>query len=187
MGGRGAAFESKGYSSAIKTAENKIYKDKVETAVLLDSKGNTIFTHSNNASNYVRFTPEQLVNMKGGNLTHNHPSNSTFSGEDISLLTYRGLKTIRATGQNRTYQLTEIKGNFPRNEFAKAFTQVYNENKKQTDKEYRKIKKSYQYTDPVRFQKESESLRVKLNNMNSEWLKNNSKKYGYRYSVIERR
>lgn len=35
MGGRGAAFESKGYSSAIKAAEKKIYNDKVETAVLM--------------------------------------------------------------------------------------------------------------------------------------------------------
>lgn len=186
MGGRGAAFESKGYSNAIKTVENKIYRDKVETAALLDSKGDIIFTHSDNATNYVKFTPEQLAKMKGGNLTHNHPSNSTFSGEDISLLTCRGLKTIRATGEKRTYQLTEIKGNFPRDEFAKAFTKAYNRNKKVTDKEYRKIK-IYQYADPVRFQRESENLNRKLNNMNSEWLKNNSKKYGYRYGVIERR
>lgn len=136
MGGRGAAFESKGYSSAIKTAEKKIYKDKVETAVLLDGKGNTIFMESSGATNYVQFTPEQLAKMKGANLTHNHPSNSTFSGTDISLLTYRELKSIRATGENRTYQLTKISGNFPRNEFAKDFTEAYNRNKQTTDKEY---------------------------------------------------
>ncbi len=53
MGGRGAAFESKGYSSAIRAAEKKIYKDKVETAILLDNKGNTIFTESSGATNYV--------------------------------------------------------------------------------------------------------------------------------------
>lgn len=58
MGGRGAAFESKGYSSAIKSAENRIYKDKVETAVLLDSKGRTIFTESGGLNNAVHFTPE---------------------------------------------------------------------------------------------------------------------------------
>ncbi len=186
MGGRGAAFESKGYSSAIKTAEKKIYKDKVETAILLDSKGNIIFTESSGATNYVQFTPEQLSIMKDANLTHNHPSNSTFSGADISLLTYRELKSIRATGENRTYQLTRINGNFSRNEFAKAYTEAYNRNKTITDKEYNKIRR-YQHTDPVRYYRECESLTARLNSMNSEWLKNNSKKYGYRYSVIERR
>ena len=100
MGGRGAVFESKGYSSAIISVEKKIYNDKVETAVLLDSRGNTIFTESSGETNVVRFTTEQLAKIKGANLTHNHPSNSTFSGTDISLLTYRELKSIRATGEN---------------------------------------------------------------------------------------
>lgn len=186
MGGRGAVFESKGYSSAIISVEKKIYNDKVETAVLLDSRGNTIFTESSGETNVVRFTTEQLAKIKGANLTHNHPSNSTFSGTDISLLTYRELKSIRATGENRTYQLTKINGNFPRNEFAKAFSEAYNRNRKITDKEYDKIRKS-QHTDPVRYYRECESLAAKLNSMNSEWLKNNSKKYGYRYGVIERR
>lgn len=186
MGGRGAAFESKGYSSAIKAAEKKIYKDKVETAVLLDSKGNTIFTESSGIENAVHFTPEQCAKMKGSNLTHNHPSNSTFSGTDISLLTYRDLKSIRATGENRTYQLTKINGAFPRNEFAKAFTEAYNRNKRVTNKEHNKIK-HLQITNPVQYREECHRLDGKLNDMNSEWLKNNSKKYGYRYSVIERR
>lgn len=186
MGGRGATFESKGYSSAIISAEQRIYKDKVETAILLDSKGNTIFTETSGATNYVKFTPEQLAKMKGANLTHNHPLNSTFSGADISILTYRELKSIRATEENRTYQLTKINGNFPRNEFAKAFTEAYNRNKQATNKEYNKIRK-YQHTDPARYYRECESLTAKLNSMNSEWLKNNSKKYGYRYGVIERR
>ena len=35
MGGRGAAFEGKGYLNAIKTAEKKIYKDKVETGEMI--------------------------------------------------------------------------------------------------------------------------------------------------------
>ncbi len=124
--------------------------------------------------------------MKGANLTHNHPSNSTFSGTDISLLTYRELKSIRATGKNRTYQLTKINGNFPRNEFAKAFTEAYNRNKTITDKEYNRLR-HLKITDPVRFKNECHRLDVKLNTMNSEWLKENSKKYGYRYSVKERR
>ena len=99
MGGRGAAFESKGYSSAIKAAENRIYKNKVETAILLDKRGNTIFVESNGATNVVQFTTEQLAKMKGANLTHNHPRGSTFSPEDVAVLTAHGLNSIRATGK----------------------------------------------------------------------------------------
>lgn len=184
-----SSFENKGYSSALEAAESKIYKDKVETATLLDRKGNTIFSHSNNAANYVQFTPEQLVKMKGANLTHNHPSNSTFSGEDISLLTASGLNSIRATGKDRTYQLSVIKGVSQRNDFSSAYRAAMNENKKVTDKIYKSYEKSYNngnmsYSE---FQSKMPELNKKLNDLNSNWLKKNAKKYGYRYSVIERR
>lgn len=189
MGGRGAAFESKGYSSAIKAAEKKIYKDKLETAILLDRKGNTIFSESSNASNYVQFTAEQLIKMKGANLTHNHPSGSTFSPEDIAVLTTHGLYSIRATGKERTYQLSVIKNVKQNKNFAYDYQKAKQENKKVTDRLYRKYEKQYNngrisYTE---FQSKLPELDNKANQMNSEWLKKNSRQYGYRYSVIERR
>lgn len=189
MGGRGAAFETKGYSNAVKTAENKIYKNKVESAILLDKKGNTIFTESSNASNYVHFTSEQLAKMKGANLTHNHPSNSTFSGEDVSLFVTHGLNSIRATGKDRTYQLSVIKSASQRSDFSSAYKIAMKKNKKVTDKIYKSYEKAYNsgrmsYSE---FNAKMPELNRKLNNLNSDWLKKNANKYGYKYSVIERR
>lgn len=189
MGGRGAVFESKGYSNAIKAAENRIYKNKVETAILLDKRGNTIFVESNGATNVVQFTTEQLAKMKGANLTHNHPSGSTFSPEDVAVLTAHGLNSIRATGKERTYQLSVIKGVAQNKNFANDYQKAKQENKKVTDRLYRKYEKQYNsgkisYTE---FQSKLPQLDNKANQMNSEWLKRNSKKYGYKYSVIERR
>lgn len=189
MGGRGAAFESKGYSSAIKAAENKIYKDKVEMAVLLDSKGNTIFAESSGATTYVQFTSEQLAKMKGANLTHNHPSNSTFSGEDVDLFTIHGLNSIRATGKERTYQLSIVKNVSQKSGFASAYRNAMKENKKVTDRLYRSYEKQYNSgkISLSEFNSKMPELNKKLNSLNSDWLKKNANKYGYRYSVIERR
>lgn len=185
----GTIFESKGYSNALKAAESKIYKDAVETAFLLDKKGNTIFIESSGATNAVYFTPEQVAKMKGANLTHNHPSNSTFSPEDIKTLTTSGLNSIRATGIDRTYQLSVIKGSVQRNDFSSAYQAAMVNNKKVTDKVYKKYEKQYNsgkitYTE---FQSEMPELNNRLNGLHSDWLKKNAESYGYRYSVIERR
>ena len=48
--------------------------------------------------------------MKGATLTHNHPSSSTFSPADVSIMTEQGLNVIRATGTSKTYQLKKLNG-----------------------------------------------------------------------------
>lgn len=123
--------------------------------------------------------------MKGATLTHNHPSNSTFSAEDISLLTYRGLEAIRATGTGKTYQLKLLKGTYNRNVFADEYKRAQRKNKSITDKKYDRIK-HLQYSDMGKFQSECNKLNKELNELNSQWLKKNSKTYGYKYSVIRR-
>lgn len=137
----------------------------------------------------MQFTTEQLAKMKGANLTHNHPMGSTFSPEDIAVLTTHGLNSIRATGKERTYQLSVIKGSPQNKNFAHDYQKAKQENKKVTDRIYRKYEKQYNsgmisYTE---FQSKMPGLNNKANQMNSEWLKKNAKNYGYRYSVIERK
>lgn len=189
MGGRGSSFESQGYSSKMRNAEGKIYRDEIESAVLLDNRGNVIFNESSGERSAVHFSKEQLKQMRNANLTHNHPSNSTFSSEDIAVLTQHGLRSIRATGENRTYQLTKIKGSVANLNFHSDFKTAMQQNKKVTDKMYKDYEKQYNrgkisYTE---FQNKMPELNTHLNRLNSEWLKKNSKKYGYKYSVIERR
>lgn len=127
--------------------------------------------------------------MKGAALTHNHPSNSTFSSADVELFTGRELKVIRATGEKRTYQLERVSNADSVKGFASDYRLAMEENEKITDKKYIAIEKEHNeglisysaYTDKLN------KLNNELNKLNSEWLKGNAKNYGYRYSVIERR
>lgn len=181
-------LESKTYSSAIKAEEKKIYKDNVETAVLFDSRGNVLFRESSGASNYVKFSKEQLSRMKGATLTHNHPSSSTFSPADVSIMTEQGLNVIRATGTSKTYQLKKLNGAEVNHDFSIDYEKAMSDNKKITDKDFRKYEKERKQgkISPLEYQDKINELNKKWNDLNSDWLKKNSKKYGYKYGVIER-
>lgn len=192
MGGRGGAFygsvaESATYRNALKNAEDGIKQDRVETAILLDRHGNTIFTESQGAVDSVYFTPEQFNQMKDGTLTHNHPSGSTFSGADIDLLVRSQLKEIRATSKDVTYRLDRRKGTFAdRPQFAADFAKAYADNKAICDQKYQRIEDNYnsgkisyrEYVDRCT------ALNAELNSRNSQWLKDNAARYGYRYGII---
>ncbi|MBO6271036.1 MAG: hypothetical protein J6N19_18050 [Clostridium sp.] len=193
MGGRGNSFnsvaESAAYRNALNAAENGIKHDKVETAILLDKDGNTIFTESQGSVDSVYFTPDQFRKMQDGILTHNHPSGSTFSDADIDLLVRSGLKEIRATSANRTYRLVRLKGTFPdRASFQPDFSKAYQANKAVCDAKYQKIESNYnsgaisynEYAD------QCSNLNKELNMMNSKWISTNARRYGYRYEMIGR-
>ena len=182
-------FENKAYAVAIKLEEQKIYQENTETAIILDKKGNVIFRESSGASNYVKFSKEQLDRMKGATLTHNHPSNNTFSIEDLALMVIRELEVIRAAGTTRTYQLKRIKSAPIKTEFPVDYEKAMKDNKKITDKEFHEYEKrrKQKRISHLEYQERIKGLNKKWNDLNSEWLKKNAKDYGYRYSVIERR
>lgn len=165
-----SVFDSKKYAESIKAEEQKIYTDKTETAILFDKHGNVLFRESSNATNYVQFSDEQLKKMKNATLTHNHPSNSTFSSEDVELFTDRGLKAIRATGEERTYQLQKVsKADFDNN-FAPDYRFAMSDNKKITDEKYFDIDSKYNdglisYSE---YAEKLKNLNVELNKLNSE-------------------
>lgn len=181
--------ESREYRNCVANEEEKICKNNTETAVLIDKSGKVLFRESSGATNYVKFTKEQLAKMKGATLTHNHPSNSTFSSEDVSVMTNYELKAIRATGEKRTYQLECSNDMGLGEKFRDDYREAMKENKKITDVEYAAYGKLYKKGElsSTEYAEKVKGLNTKLNQLNSEWLKYNAKGYGYRYSVIERR
>ena len=64
-----------------------------------------LFSKSDNTKNYVTFSEEQVKQFEDNILTHNHPGGSTFSCEDVSLLTYSKMQEIRATTSKGTFSL----------------------------------------------------------------------------------
>lgn len=194
MGGRGGSFnhtaESVTYRNALNQIENRIKHDRVETAVLLDKNGNTIFTESQGYTDSVYFSPDQFNQMRGRILTHNHPSGSTFSGADIDLLVQSGMKEIRATSTNQTYRLQKLPGAFlDRADFSQDFSLAYQANKTICDKKYHKYEGSFNAgrLTQAEFADKCIALNEELNTLNSNWLKANSRRYGYRYGVIRRK
>ncbi|MBA7541853.1 hypothetical protein ES705_34169 [subsurface metagenome] len=85
---------------------NKKYADaKIEHCIAVDTKGNIVLEKSG-ARNYVKFTPEEFNQMNVDNMlfTHNHPSGSSFSGDDLNMLgAYKRGTEIRAVGTKYEY------------------------------------------------------------------------------------
>lgn len=75
-----------------------------EHAVLYDSSGRRIF-HKKGREHNVEFSNEEIKQMAGGVLTHNHPLGATFSEEDIYMLKSARLSQIRAVGRDGVYTL----------------------------------------------------------------------------------
>ena len=64
--------------------------------------GDILFKKKGN-SNSVAFTKKELKQMKGKVVTHNHPSNSCFSSEDIEILRTTKAAEMRAATKFGTY------------------------------------------------------------------------------------
>lgn len=65
-----------------------------------------------------------------------NPSDSTFSYEDVRLMTGKDLKAIRATSENITYQLEKGGNNQNKEDFIREYSTALAKNKKITDKLY---------------------------------------------------
>ena len=76
--------------------------NKYETAVVYTKDGNVSFKKKGDF-NSVKFTQKEVQQMKDCVITHNHPSNSCFSPEDINLLRLSNAAEMRASTQFGTY------------------------------------------------------------------------------------
>lgn len=88
----------------LRNVEKKLIKRKTEKAVVFADDGTVIFEKAGGKSS-VSFTPDELRLCENNILTHNHPSGSSFSMEDVVLAATWNLKGIRACGQYYRYYL----------------------------------------------------------------------------------
>ena len=91
---------------AIHDVEDSIRSQDYESAACIDKDGNVLFFKDGEQSQ-VAFTHSEGELMEGSTLTHNHPSSSMFSKEDIDCWLYSGMHEIRATNREGiTYRMT---------------------------------------------------------------------------------
>jgi hypothetical protein len=91
-------------------AEETIRKLDKEIAYAYDKNGNLLFKQAGGRES-VRFSPEQLRQMQGGVLTHNHPVGGTFSRNDIGMALHNQLAEVRAVDANYRYSFRIPEGN----------------------------------------------------------------------------
>ena len=89
--------------------EDKIRNQDFESAACVDKDGNVLF-FKNGEQSQVAFTKEEQALCKDNTLTHNHPSSSMFSPEDVDYWLATDLQEIRATNREGiTYVLARGK------------------------------------------------------------------------------
>jgi len=90
---------------------NKKYADaKIEHCIAVDKKGNILISKSG-SKNHINFSQAEFDRMNVDNMifTHNHPSGSSFSGDDINMLgAYKRGTEVRAIGTNYEYSVKII-------------------------------------------------------------------------------
>lgn len=108
--------------------ERIISENRYETAVVYDSDGTISFKKKGDFDT-VKFTKSQLSKLKGKILTHNHPSNSGFSTDDIIFMQKHNLSEMRSCNMFGTHILrpTEKSISVSYNELDKRLNELYNE------------------------------------------------------------
>jgi NAD+--asparagine ADP-ribosyltransferase len=88
----------------LRSIEKDIRNQSYETAAIVDSKG-SILLRKDGSKDYVPFTDSEVKLMRGASITHNHPSDNSFSPEDGYVLVLSGASEIRAVGKKWTHSL----------------------------------------------------------------------------------
>ncbi|MCM1286556.1 MAG: hypothetical protein NC213_10295 [Acetobacter sp.] len=101
----------KGIEAFDKDIQDKIRRDEsiisgnnYETALVYDKNGNRILTRKG-VRDEVKFKNKDLPLLKNSVITHNHPSGSCFSSQDIRMLKESGANEIRAVTRNKFYSI----------------------------------------------------------------------------------
>jgi hypothetical protein len=115
----------------INQIESNIRKNKFETGVAIDEKGNIIINKRGQQYS-ISFTNEEIAKIKNTIFTHNHPSGlqyedksirrtgNSFSWEDINLAIKSNVKEIRAVTPVLTFSMKRPANGWPDLEKAKA-------------------------------------------------------------------
>ena len=154
--------------------ENKIRFKPVESAVVIDKKGNILVDKSSGDVGAVYFTKEECELMVGSTFTHNHPGGTCFSPEDLSMAYGRGIKEMRACHTSGFYSIErqfDLGSEIPKHyaDFADDYKKAVDDYMKDTvDKVWEKTQ------DP-------DLCNGMVAEYRRKWMRDNSDRYGWKY------
>jgi hypothetical protein len=82
-------------------------EDGYESAAAFDLDGRMLFIKDGEDS-AVGFSREEIAQVRGRLLSHNHPDNTSFSTADLGFYVANGLAELRAVGERYTHRLTGV-------------------------------------------------------------------------------
>ena len=190
MGGRGSnsmnrILGGRKWESVVRQGEAGIRNNSFETGIVYDRTGKELFRETQNDKNNVAFTVAQCSLMKDAILTHNHPTEKTFSVDDVETLVKNDLYIIRATSAGKTFELERIdnKPKYDRSEFFPVFHDMVAVELFNNRNTYNNATKDWLNGDITTKQYHAicDKLEKDLDKEKRKWLKRNAKLYGYRY------
>lgn len=176
MGSTGnSGFNNKQYKIALKAMEDNIRPDSFESLVVIDANGHILLDKSDKSVDSVSISEDEKALMLNATITHNHPSGSTFSWQDLRTLENTMAHEIRAVGSNGiTYSLVSGPGASTNGDF---FYDYY-----VAENTYRINTVDKVWNNSSQLQEDADKCNRMLEDYRRQWLKDNSKKYGYKYS-----
>lgn len=98
--------------SSLQAVEDRIRNGETETAVVVDQSGNVVL-EKGGSSDQVNLTAEEVRAIRGGTLTHNHPTPAgettvSFSLDDVRLGIRSGAREVRAIGPTHDHSMTFV-------------------------------------------------------------------------------
>lgn len=180
--------------------EKKFLNNDFETLHWYDQNGNLI-KEKPGGSNYVVITPDEMVSMKNAIVSHNHPSGSCFSPEDIKTFVRGDLAEIRATrpnGEVFSLRKKELKQKYTDAEIENAkkfgvdipteaevrgslpglFKSAYESSKNAAQAELDKYAPKRIADGKMTMQEANDVFRKSISEKTIKWLENNAEEYG---------
>lgn len=181
---------------ALADVEGKIRKQEYESACVIDKEGNQLLFKDGEKTE-VSFNWQEVSLMKGATLTHNHPSSSTFSVEDVKIFVNRELQEIRAVGSNGNTHIlrrvNEVKNtafefnttNYEKeSKFIESYIKKYSNSvrKAQADLDSRGFREKIRSGEITQEYANTE-MRKSISNNLYKYLNRYAKNYGFEYSM----
>lgn len=102
----GSDLLSKEAKTKLQRSERILSGNRYETAEIYDTDGNLVFSKKG-SQDEISFTNAEIKKMKNCIVTHNHPSGSGFSADDIGMLRRSGASEFRASTRGGTFVIRQ--------------------------------------------------------------------------------
>lgn len=173
----------------LKQVESEIKDNGFETGICLNDKGEEVFRQKG-TRDCVEFTDEQLDQLSGTTLTHNHPKNTCFSSDDLYLFEAYGVQELRAVGGQKQWY-TIGKSNIGCS--ISRTNKPYTKHPSYLSSDYANAINEYARTTIDKFYAESEYSDVETirranrmqDNFARQWLRENAEVYGFKYKEFK--